>query len=237
MSEQEPKLAEPDPSAGGAAILDELSRGATLTDRVYARLRRGLLVGFWAPGEKLSARQIAREMNVSMTPVREAMMRLATEGALEMTETRAFRAPELGRAAYRELVRVRLALEPMAAGLAAARIEPSQVAAIEALNERLAAHLRQDQFHQALEVDSQLHLAIYEAAGQPLLLSIIDGLLLRAGPTRTRLSYAYRKSLAGYEHHRRLIAALRVHDAAAAEAEVAADLEEGAAMILNILPG
>ncbi|GAB5468152.1 MAG: GntR family transcriptional regulator [Rhodospirillales bacterium] len=218
------------------SILDELPRSATLTQLVYDRLRRGLLVGFWAPGEKLSARQTAREMDVSLTPVREAMMRLANEGALELTRARVFQTPELSRSQYRELVRIRVALEPMAAELAAARMPVERIDEIEAMNERLAELIEAESYSEALEIDSEFHLKIYDQAGQPLLRAIIDSLLLRAGPTRTRLSPSYRKSLRGYEQHRRIIAALRARDGAAARAEIAADLSKGAEVILGILP-
>ena len=216
-------------------ILDTLDRGATLTDRVYERLRRGLMVGAWAPGDRLSARAIARELAVSLTPVREAMLRLANEGALDLSETRSFRAPLLSRTEYHEVLRIRLALEPMAAAIAAERIAPDRVDAIEAVNERLAELLRGDNYAEALQADSEFHLSIYDAAAQPLLRSMIQSLLLRVGPTRTRLPREYRKSLAGYSHHRRIIAALKAGDAEAAREAQATDLTEGAAKVLETL--
>ncbi len=217
------------------SILDPLDRGASLTDRVYERLRRGLTVGVWEPGERLSARAIARDMSVSLTPVREAMLRLAKEGALELNESRTFLAPKLSTAEYGEVLRIRLALEPMAAGLAAERVAGDALDAIEASNERMAELLGADAFAAAFEADSEFHLAIYDAAEQPLLRSIISSLLLRVGPTRTRLSRGYRKALMGYNHHRRIIAALRAGDAQAARAELAADITDGAKLVLEAL--
>ncbi len=216
-------------------ILDPLDRGASLTDRVYERLRRGLIVGVWEPGDRLSARAIAREMSVSLTPVREAMLRLAKENALELSESRTFLAPKLNKAEYGELLRIRLALEPMAAGLAAERMRGDTLGAIEALNEKMAALLGADAFAEAFEADSEFHLAIYDAAAQPLLRSIIASLLLRAGPSRTRLSRDYRKALSGYNHHRRILAALRAGDAEAARAELAADITDGARLVMAAL--
>lgn len=218
-----------------SGILDTLDRGATLTERVYGRLRRGLIVGAWAPGDRLSARAISREMDVSLTPVREAMLRLANEGALELTATRSFRTPVLSRDEYNEMLRIRLALEPMAAGLAAEKITAVRIDSIEALNERLAALLAVDAFVEAFEADVEFHLSVYDEAAQPLLRSIIASLLLRAGPTRSRLPRAYRKTLAGYDHHRRIIAALRTGNPDAARDAVVSDLTEGAAKVLETL--
>lgn len=226
-------MSEPSPLAD--SILDTLDRGASLTDRVYERLRRGLIVGVWEPGDRLSARAIAREMSVSLTPVREAMLRLAKENALELSESRTFLAPKLNKAEYGELLSIRLALEPMAAGIAAGRIETPALDTIEAINERMATLLRADAFAEAFEADSEFHLGIYDAAGQPLLRSIIASLLLRAGPSRTRLSRDYRKALMGYNHHRRILSALRAGDAEAAHAELAADITDGAKLVMATL--
>lgn len=216
-------------------VLDVLERGASLTDRVYDRLRRGLIVGVWSPGDRLSARAIARDMEVSLTPVREAMLRLANEGALELGDSRSFRAPELSVAEYRELLRIRLALEPMAAAMAAERITPERLDEIALLNERMAEHLAADRFPEAFEADGQFHTGIYDAAQQPLLDSIISGLLLRAGPTRTRLPREYRKSLAGYRQHLGILDALRAGEPEAARAELASDINDGAALVLPTL--
>lgn len=216
-------------------ILDTLDRGASLTDLVYERLRRGLIVGAWEPGDRISAREISRRMEVSLTPVREAMLRLANEGALELTETRTFRAPELNKAEYEEVLRIRLALEPMAAGLAAERITEEELAAIEADNERMAELLGRDEYATAYEADSEFHLRIYEAARQPHLRSIISGLLLRVGPTRTRLSRTYRKALMGYKHHLRILDALRARDPEAARAELTSDITDGARLVASCL--
>lgn len=216
-------------------ILETLARSATLTDGVYERLRRGLIACAWEPGDRLSARAIAREMSVSLTPVREAMLRLANEGALELTESRSFVTPELGKAEYGELLRIRLALEPMAAGLAAARITAAQLDGIQAANERMADLLRANAFAEAFEADAEFHLSIYDAAGQPLLRSIISSQLLRAGPSRTRLPRKYRKALMGYKHHLRILAALSAGDPDAARVELASDITEGAELVLATL--
>ena len=212
-----------------------VERGKTLTEQIYEKLQRGLLMGAFQPDLRLSTRKLSREMSVGLTPVREAMMRLVNEGALEMTDKRGFRTPLLNRAAYREIVGMRQALEPMAAGAAAKLITVKQINVIEKINENLRDAVNNDAFVKARELDTEFHLAIYQHAGQPLLAATIQSLLLRAGPTRTCLANDYRKTLTGYEHHRRIICALRDADASAAYEEVAQDIREGSAVILALL--
>ncbi len=212
-----------------------VERGLSLTEQVYEKLRRGLLVGAFEPDLRLSSRQLARDMSVSLTPVREAMMRLVNEGALEMTDTRSFRTPVLNRESYAEIVGMREALEPIAVAAAARFITPDQIAEVAEINENLRAAVGADAFARARELDTEFHLSIYQQSRQPLLVATIQSLLLRAGPTRTRLANAYRKTLTGYGHHLRIIAALRDGAGPAAAEEVARDIKEGSAVILDLL--
>lgn len=214
---------------------ESVRRIGTLADQIYAILSRGLLMGAWEPDARLSVREIARELSVSVTPVREAMARLANEGALANEDGRGFRAIKLDHDSFKEIVRIRLALEPVAAGLAAAHATERVVADLELQNESLAQAITQDKFAAAIQIDIAFHMAIYELSNQPLLVSMIRSLLLRAGPTRRRLSGSYRKSLAGVGHHRRILAALRSNDAEVASAEIDADLRYGSSNILSEL--
>jgi len=219
----------------GDDLLATLDRGTTLTDKVYARLRHALLMGMWSPGQKITARSLSRDLGVSLTPVREAMMRLANEGALDISETRTFLIPILRREQYREIVKIRLALEPIAIEAAMPNMTDEIIDHLTALNERMVERIRQERFNESLQADSEFHLSIYDHARQPILHNIIDSLWLRAGPTRNRLSLSYRKRLVGFENHKRILAALRDRDVATACAALTRDLSDGAAVILDVL--
>jgi DNA-binding GntR family transcriptional regulator len=215
--------------------LDDVVRGSTLTDQVYARLRRGLLVGQWKPGEKITARQLSRKLGVSLTPAREAIIRLSNEGAIDVSETRMFSIPRMGRDRYREITTIRLFLEPMATGLAAEKMPSSLPSRLSALNEEMRDKIVTGAFDEALWLDSEFHLTLYDAAEAPVLKRIIDILWLQAGPTRNRLSHEYRRRLIGYGHHSQVIAALAQHDVEAARNSLRNDLVDGTTAILNIL--
>lgn len=219
-------------AAAPVADLPTIERGSTLTEQVYDRLRHGLLVGMWDPGEKITARRICKDLGVSLTPAREAMVRLANEGALDVALNRTFSAATLTLAEYREIARIRIALEPIAAESAAPRIDKAQLQQLEKVNEALAAAIREERFRDALLLDSEFHLTLYRASDQPTLMGIIDRLWLRTGPTRNRLSHNYRRTLAGYENHRAVIAALRAQDAVQARAVITRDLEDGTRRII-----
>ncbi len=173
------------PNADALLAEEVVQRSATLADQVYAIVSRGILMGAWKPAERLSVRGLAEELAVSITPVREALTRLANEGALSNADGRGFRTVQLDKARYQEIVHIRISLEPTAARLAAARMSDDDIAGLIHQNETLAQAIAQENFATALQIDTAFHLAIYECSGMPLLVSMINSLLLRAGPTRT----------------------------------------------------
>ncbi|MEY8839076.1 GntR family transcriptional regulator, partial [Cribrihabitans sp. XS_ASV171] len=142
-------------------LIGSVSRGSTLTDKVYDKLRHALLRGVWEPGQKITARSLSRDMEVSLTPVREAMMKLAIEGALEISETRAFLVPLLSRSKYEEVAGIRMALEPLATEAALPHITPKVIDRLEELNEQLKSLIEAEEFNKALQTDSEFHHTIY----------------------------------------------------------------------------
>lgn len=216
--------------------LKEIVRSTTLTEQVYNQLRRGLLVGVWKPGEKITARELSRRLGVSLTPAREAIIRLSNEGAIHVSETRTFSIPEMGRDRYRAITDIRLALEPMAAGLAATKAPPDLPEQLAARNEEMRSKIMAGAFDEALWLDSEFHLTMYDAADAPDLRRIIDSLWLQVGPVRNRLAFEYRRSLLGYRSHLHIIGRLRARDEEGARAALRKDLHDGAAVMLNVLP-
>ena len=108
------------PNLSGLHAVDS----GTLGHRVYTELRDFLMVGGVKPGEKITLRQLTSAFGTSLMPVREAVQRLAAEGALEVLPNRAIRVPIATKAGVREILKVRLMLEGLAVEEAAARIQP-----------------------------------------------------------------------------------------------------------------
>ncbi|WP_460796698.1 GntR family transcriptional regulator [Microbacterium sp. GXF0217] len=104
---------------GGLVGLDATIERRGLRDHVYERILQLLLSGEAAPGARLSIDTIARQLNVSPTPVREAMVQLERTGLVTREALKGYRvAPPLGRAQLQELFDARIMLESRAARLA-----------------------------------------------------------------------------------------------------------------------
>lgn len=222
-------------SLAGIAPVD----GGTLGERVYRGLRDFLMAGQLAPGQKLTLRELAAALNVSPMPVREAVRRLAAEGALEMLPNRRIRVPVMTKARFREVLRIRVALEGLAVEEATRHIRMDDVDRVEELNRQFAAEMQRRQADGAKlwRINKDIHFIVYEAAGMPNLLPIIEGLWLQIGPVlhlslRARANANARGRNPAPNWHKRMILGLRKRDAAAARRGLVGDMTSAGDQIL-----
>jgi DNA-binding GntR family transcriptional regulator len=211
----------------------------TLGQRVYSGLRDYLMAGQLQPGQKLTLRDLAAALKVSPMPVREAVRRLAAAGALEMLPNRRIRVPVVTKARFRELLRIRIALEGLAVEEATRRIRMDDVDRMEELNKVFAAEMQRRQADgvRLFRINKDIHFVLYEAAGMPMLLPLIEGLWLRIGPVlhlslRERANANARGRNPAPNWHKRMILGLRRRDAAAARRALIGDMTSAGDQIL-----
>jgi DNA-binding GntR family transcriptional regulator len=208
----------------GKARLARISR-ETQQERVFRELSRGLLAGVFAPGEVISIRALCAQLGAGAMPVRESVQRLVGQGALEALPNRTLRIPEMSADAFEDLMRLRAALEPMAAGLAAESADAEDIERFHRLHGDLEQAVRARNVGEALRLNTELHFAIYQAAGAPMLAAVIEGLWLRLGPL-LRVIFASADVLDSmfdqiWSRHSSLDQALARRDAAGAQAALA----------------
>lgn len=153
----------------------------TLNDQVYQDLRRLIIGGRLRPGQTISIRTVANLIHVSPMPVRSALSRLVTEGALEILPNRTFAVPVLTPEGFREIADMRAALEGMATERAVAGLTKQDVSALHEINRQMFKVVNND-WQLYLDLNRQFHFHIYAAAGMPRLLRIIESLWLQTGP-------------------------------------------------------
>ncbi|MEO5846072.1 MAG: FCD domain-containing protein [Caldimonas sp.] len=215
----------------------------TLGARVLHDLRRQLITGVLAPGDRLSLRRLADQQRTSMQPVRDAIARLVAERALEVTPKKAVQVPLLSAPRFAELTAIRLAIEGFAVEQAAHRRGAGERAA---LRRHEAAFRRQGEravpdIDAAIVANAELHFAVYRSAGMPALTAIIEGLWLRIGPLLNldmRAGAGRLESGVALRCHGDLLAAVVDGDAAAARAALHEDISSTAAFIVGrgVLP-
>lgn len=212
-----------------------------MTSRVYCELRDFLMAGQLQPGQGLTLRELADALGVSPMPVREAVRRLTSEGALETLPNRRVRVLVITESRFRELLDIRIALETMATAKAVAHIRAEELDQMEALNLVFADEMARGASDPArlFRINKDLHFIAYEAARAPTLLAMIESMWLQIGPLlhlslRMRASNGAGKHLANpsTDWHRRLISGLRKGDSEAAQRAIAGDLTSAAESIL-----
>jgi DNA-binding GntR family transcriptional regulator len=218
-------------------LVEPLDR-QTLGERAYAQLADLLISGRLAPGEKLSLRTAAEVLGVSIMPVREAVSRLVADKALEVAANRAVRVPVMSATQFRDLTKVRIAIEGHAAAEAAQLRGDRNLASI-AIAEaamRAESEMKAPDLPRAVELNKTFHFAVYEAAQSPILVEIIRALWLKAGPVINLDLRGNPDRLAKGEairFHADVRKAIEIGDAEAAKVGIAADITSAANFILS----
>jgi GntR family colanic acid and biofilm gene transcriptional regulator len=155
----------------------------TLSVQVEHGIREALMAGRFQPGERLNIRALAAMLGTSATPVREALSRLAADGAIEMVPNQSVRVPQFNRERFEELKLIRMAVEGLAAAQAAPRITVAEIETIEQLLTQYVAAAHANRGDRSLALSKQFRFAIYDAARMPTLLRVIEGLWTQSAPS------------------------------------------------------
>ncbi len=212
----------------------------TVQDRVYAELRRALIGGLFAPSQVLTIRTLADALSTSTMPVRESISRLITEKALEALPNRSVRVPPVTIERMDDLLRTRILIEGEAIALAASRMTPQAIAAVEGIlaewDDVRAPTLEKD-VDKEVTLNQRFHFEIYRACGSAVLMPMIESLWLQSGPCIRVAIYAF--SEAGEadtaHYHRAIVAALAAQDARAAREALVADISRPFAFLRDKL--
>ncbi|MDQ0801493.1 GntR family transcriptional regulator [Arthrobacter sp. SLBN-112] len=141
----------------------------------YSELRQMILSGALAPGSRISQYELAENMQMSITPLREAIRRLSSEGLITMDTHRDSKVADMSAAEARELLEVRLSLEPSATELAAYRRTDDDVAMMRAAAEKLLP-VTKVWGEDAIIAHREFHRAVYTASHNATLIKLLDDL-------------------------------------------------------------
>lgn len=206
-----------------------------LQEQLYQQIREGLLAGRFQPGQRLKIRDLAGEWGTSPMPVRAALQRLVAEGALEGEPQRSVRVPPMTRERYQNIFQVRLGLEGLAVELATPNLGAADLATLRDCVARMDVAIEQREVQAYLDANSQFHLHLYGACGNPVLLRSIESLWLQIGPFFNRLFTGADLSLRLNDFHEEAFAAIEAGDAKAARAAMEQDLLYFARYLLSLL--
>ena len=210
-----------------------------VTDTVYTVLRESIVDRAFAPGEKLNVDEIARRLDVSRTPVHEALAILAADGLVEVVPRRGTFVTEFTLADHAETLEVRRALELLACETACSRASDQDVAELAALAEAMQASIadandgaRAAHHHDALNVD--FHTRIVHLSGNRRLIDLYEDLRVHLRIARAHLdatSWLERVPIETAEH-RAIVDALAQRDLAGMQRALDAHLRRSSASLI-----
>ncbi len=208
-----------------------------LREVVFEALREAIIKGILKPGERLMEIQLAEELGVSRTPVREAFRKLELEGFVVMVPRKGAYVAGISLKDIAAVFEVRAALEGLAAGLAAERITEGELEELERLLVQMAELIEKGEFSEFVKLDTQFHDVLYKSSRNQRLIQILS--TLRDEIQRFRavsLSYPGRMREA-LEEHRKIVEAIAARDEDLAKKLAAEHIENAEASILNSVRG
>ncbi len=155
--------------SGGLSDNSGILEKKSLKSEVFELLHRRIVSGQYAPGEWLRQEEIAKELGVSPTPVREALDQLVASGLAEGIPYRGVRVPKMTAEEMADAYVLRLLLEAMTVRLAAVNVSDQQAEALLATLERMEKLIDSDDVSTYQHLNRQLHMGIVAASGNQLL--------------------------------------------------------------------
>ncbi len=217
--------------AATAPVALDTAGGGPVYSKVVAHVQRLINEGALKPGDKLpSERELAQQFQLGRSSVRDAIRTLEVMGVVRPRQgegtvvrdlsTDAVTAPLSSmllrkRALVKELMEVRLMIEPPLAARAAARASERQIARMEEIVKRQRERVRDAEF--TIQEDFDFHFTLWTMAGNSVVLNVLDILMDLLAESRTRGLQVKGRSEKSIEGHRAILSAIRRHDPEAAE--------------------
>ena len=203
----------------------------TICESLRDAIRRGIL----RPGERLMEIQVADELGVSRTPVREAIRKLEQEGYLVMMPRRGTYVANMSIRDVNEIFEIRTALESLSGGLAAERITAEELDKLQRLLVIIGGCMKEGNMEKIVAVDIEFHDLLYQAARNQRLVGIISN--LREQLTRFRtLSMSYPGRLeATLEEHKTMVDAIANGDVKEARRAAERHMEKAEKTLLKAM--
>jgi DNA-binding GntR family transcriptional regulator len=198
---------------------------------IYLELRQRLVTGRLAPGSELSTRGLAAELGVSQTPVRDALSRLAADGAVAIRSKRRIQVPQMTRERFDDLLRCRLLLEPEAAAHAVTFVDVQRLQKLRVIDAELDRSIREGDTDAYVAANHAFHFGIYSAQPGATLLRLIEMLWLQVGPFMRLVHGRLDTRQLLNDQHQNAMKAIAARNAEGLREAIAADIADGMRLV------
>lgn len=208
----------------------------SLVDKAYREIRQRILDNVYPSGHRALEQEYADEMGLSRTPVREALLKLQSEGLVEVVPRHGARVLPVSPDDMREIYEMLTAIEPMAAELVARKkLPPADLKPLIDASRNMTAALKNDDLDAWASADERYHRLLIALAGNRLLTETVQGLWDRAHRARMVTLRLRPRPINSTHEHNAIVDAIRAGDAAGAARLYRAHRERGSKELLALL--
>lgn len=208
---------------------------SNLSDTVYTALCDALIKGRFKPGERLKIRELAAELGTSVTPIRDAILRLTHDEAIVFQSARHIQVPIITPERYLEIREIRLRLEALAAEKAATNAKNRDVDDLARIIRHHETAMTRGDAIASAEHNQAFHLQLSTVAALPTLKGVLRRLWLQMGPLLGGV-YSTGDRLM-IQHHYAVVEALEKRDPEAAAKAIQQDISSASDILLNHIRG
>lgn len=208
-------------------------RSENLAEQAYRSLRTQILERTIAPGARVVEGRLAEELNISRTPMREALGRLVGDGLLERADARSYSVRKVSPTEYFQSMQVRETMELHAMDLAVGRVPAPEIDALMRDIRLLAKETEQEAVH--WKADDRLHLMFAEASGNAVLGKLIE--TLRVNTRLFEIAGPFLRVAQDGAEHLAILTAWRKGDVKGAKKALLAHLRSLQQEVLDVLSG
>ena len=221
---------EPEASAGSPGT------SLSMPEEAYQAIRSNILDNKWSPGFQATELEVASRLNMSRTPIHEALMRLQQEGLVEVIPRHGMRVLPVSPSDMKEIYEVLRSLEATAAELAAARrLPPADLRPLEQASEAMDAALKADDLDAWAKADEAFHAHLLDLSGNKMLKQMVLNIWDRAHRARMVTLRLRPKPVNSTREHRALVKAIKQGDPVAAGELQRSHRERAGAELVQLL--
>ena len=184
----------------------------SLRGKVYDRIREDILNGVYKEHEELKEATLGKMMDVSRTPVREALRQLELEGLVEIIPNKGARVTGITKKDIEDIYQIRYLLEGLSARWATEHVTEELIDKMEETLYLTEFHAKKGNFMQVFELDSQFHELMYAASGSKMLNHILSDFHMYVTRMRKSILSSDSRSKNSTEEHRAILEAIKERD-------------------------
>ena len=198
----------------------------TTQEYVYHRLHNAIMVGAIPPATSLTFRGLAASLELSPTPVREAIRRLSSEHAVETLGNRRLVIPQMTTGRFEELSLLRIHLETHAAKRSLPYVSDIVIDKMRVFDDEMDESIKNRDFDRLIKLNYMFHTTLYVLNPDQVVMPLIQSVWLQLGPFQRKVIEGV-KDYYFVDRHKEILAALRLRDSDALATGIERDIHDG----------